>query len=298
MKLILTGLTEKQKQDEIRKYVKKNGVKSVIVFSPKKFYLDLPDLGDIPIRQIEYNEVIMYRTFYPLLEEIGKDHLLVINEFLRTANRNDLTYNCLRHYLNQCGHQIIFEYFPFITGPEDFMILLDFDTGSKYKGSGFDVETLHKSNVRCVNHHITLDIQTVKLPEGAEEEYNNKKEELFSSVGKHDPDIIPRKLHNFCGKWKKPYIRQDLYYVARNARYGLPNVITYPHVKDGGRYVILDFQHRRISMNDFLKKTQQPQLVFLSTGLSIDNYYIKEFKAWLERLEEFYAEAGVYSQNS
>ena len=70
--------------------------------------LDLPDLGDVPIRQIEYNEVIMYRTFYPLLEEIGPDHLLVVNEFMRTRNRNDLTYNCLRHYLNQCGHTMVF----------------------------------------------------------------------------------------------------------------------------------------------------------------------------------------------
>ena len=30
--------------------------KTVIVFSPPKFMLDLPDLGDVPIRQIEYNE--------------------------------------------------------------------------------------------------------------------------------------------------------------------------------------------------------------------------------------------------
>lgn len=296
--MILIGLTEKQKQDEICKYVEKHGVKSVIVFSPKKFYMELPNLGNVPIRQIEYNEVIMYRTFYPLLEEIGKDHLLVVNEFMRTANRNDLTYNCLRHYLNQCGHQIIFEYFPFIASPTDFMILLDFDTDSKHKGSGFSTDILQEANVRCVNHHITLDVQVVKLPEGAEDKYEKKKEELFSNVGKHDPDIIPRKLHNFCGEWKKPYIRPGLNYVARNSRYGLPNVITYPHVQRGHRYVMLDFQHRRISMNDFLKITQQPQLVFLSTGLSIDNYYIKEFREWLERLEGFYAETGVYSQNS
>lgn len=295
--MILIGLTEKQKQAEIVQYVEKHSIKSVIVFSPKRFYMPLPDLGDVPIRQIEYDEVIMYRTFYPLLEEIGQDHLLIVNEFMRTANRNDLTYNCLRHYLNQCGHQIIFEYFPIISKPADFMILLDFDTKSIYKGSGFKLEMLSESYVRCINHHITLQPQSVTLPGNAEEDYDQKKETLFANIGNRDPDIIPRELHLFCGKWKKPQILPELEYVARNARFKLPNVVTYPHIERDKSYILLDFQHRRLAMNDYLRLTGQSQLTFLSTGLSVDEYYIAEFSKWLERLEEFYAEASVYPQN-
>lgn len=295
--MILIGLTEKQKQDEIRRYVEKNSVKHVIVFSPQKFLMELPKLGDVPIEQIEYKEVIMYRTFYPLLERIDQDYLLVVNEFMRTSNRSDLTYNCLRHYLNQCGHQIVFEYFPFIADPAEFMILLDFDTKSKHKGSGFEDRMLDEEYVLCSNRHISLNVEKVGLPDGAKDEYEKRKEELFKDLGKRDPDTVPRELHAFCGRWKKPFIRPELAYVSRNGRYNLPNVTTYPNVERGVQYILLDFQHRRLAMNDFLRKTQESNLTFLSTGLSVDEYYVKEFYAWLARLESFYAKAGIYSRN-
>ena len=258
--MIRIGLTQKQKHHEIKEYVSSNPVKSVIVFSPEKFKMELPDLGDIPIRQIEYNEVIMYRTFYPLLEEIGNDHLLVVNEFMRTRNRNDLTYNCLRHYLNQCGHSIIFEYFPFIKSNEDFMILLDFDTKSKYKGTGFRADLIEGEDVRCQRY-----------------------------------DTIPRQLHVFCGKWKRPLINSELEYVARNARFSKPNVVTFPNAKPGHNYTLLDFPSRRMDFNDFLRRTEQHRFTFLSTGFSVDQYYINSFNEWKKRLEEFYAQTSVYA---
>lgn len=295
--MILIGLNEKQKQDEIVRYVKSHPVKGVIVFSPDKFSLNLPDLGDVPIREIEYKEVIMYRTFYPLQEEIDDGYLLVVNEFLRVKNRNDLTYNCLRHYLGQCGDQIVFEYFPFIEAATEFMALLDFDTKSKYKGTGFSPELLEAENVKCVNHHIKLSIETVPLPSGAEEEYDNKKSELFDNLGNKEPDTIPRALHVYCGRWKKPFLSPERNYVARNARFKFPNVTTYPRVVQGEKYTLLDFQHRRLDMNDFLRRTGRSDVTFLSTGLSVDNYYISAFREWLERLEEFYAQAGVYARN-
>ncbi len=47
-------------------------------------------------------------------------------------------------------------------------------------------------------------------------------------------------------------------------------------------------------MNDFLRVTKQTELTYVSTGLSIDDVYINAFNEWLGRLEEFYAEAGIY----
>lgn len=296
--MILIGLTEKQKQAEICRYVKKNSVESVIVFSPQKFYMDLPDLGDVPIRQIEYKEVIMYRTFYPLLEEIGPDHLLIVNEFMRTTNRNDLTYNCLRHYLNQCGHQIVFEYFPFIDHEADFMILLDFDTQSKHKGFGFSKDFLHEENIRCRNQHLKLQVETVPLPKDAQSEYEKEKENLFNGIGNRDPDIIPRKLHAFTGKWKRQALRPERNYVARNQRYKIPNITTYPNAQSDQDYILFDWPHRRLEMNDFIRQTEQTRFTYISTGLSIDNVYITAFNEWIERLEGFYAEAGIYIRTS
>lgn len=332
--LIRLGLSEVQKQNEIIRYVKNHDVKEIIVFSPQKFLMDMPgkpieqdnngitsatdtlnvektgdtftqekymlkipEFGEIPIRQIEYKEVIMYRTFYPLLEEIDKDYLLVVNEFMRTKNRSDLTYNCLRHYLNQCGHQIIFEYFPFIEDVSDFMILLDFDTKSKHKGSSFSKDFLYEEDIRAINPHLELSVDTIELPVGAEEEYEKEKNKLFNSIGNKSPDTIPRQLHIYCGKWKKPYIVPEKQYVARNARYHMKNVTTYPNVKHGVTYELLDWQHRRLDMNDFFRRTGQSKITFISTGLSVDEVYVRFFNEWKERLEEFYAEAGVFSEN-
>jgi hypothetical protein len=288
--MIRIGLTAEQKHREIQRYVAEHNVKSVIVFSPKKFSLQLPAL-DVPIREVEYAEVIMYRTFYPLLEEIGADHLLVVNEFLRDKNRNNLTFNCLRHYLNQCGHQIILEYFPFIDDEADFMALLDFDTKSKRKGLGFFDGYLNDADIQCVNHNITLSVQTVCANPG---EYEFEKNRLFDELGNKDPDTIPRNLELFVGKWKKSAIIPDGLYAARNARFGMKNVINMAKVEYGKQYTLLDMPHRQIDMNDFLKQTGMSSVKFVSTGLPVDEMYITQFREWLERLEEFYAKTSIY----
>ena len=62
-------------------------------------------------------------------------YLLIINECLRTRKRSDLTYNCLHHYLNQTPHRLIFEYFPFVSDPNDFMILLDKEFPGNTRGA-------------------------------------------------------------------------------------------------------------------------------------------------------------------
>lgn len=295
--MIRIGLHEEQKQLEIQRYVQTHDVENIIVFSPKKFFMTLPKFDGIPIRQIEYDEVIMYRTFYPLLEEIGKKHLLVVNEFLRKSNRGDLTYNCLRHYLNQCGHQIIFEYFPFISKPDDFMILLDFDTQSMHKGFGFEWSMLNESDLLCQNQNLTLNVKSVPLPDGANEDYKKKRDELFDNLGRRDPDIVPRELHLYTGKWKKPFLSPDEQYVARNSRIKQPNIITYPKAEHGKRYISIDLPHRRLDMNDFLRRTGQTDIWYLSTGLSVDQVYIQDLKDWMDELEGFYAKASVYTEN-
>jgi hypothetical protein len=57
---------------------------------------------------------------------------------------------------------------------------------------------------------------------------------------------------------------------------------------------ILDFHYRRLDFNDYLKMCDISEATFLSTGLPVDKYYEDEFKAWLDRLGEFYAKASVY----
>ena len=119
--------TDKQKEAIIKQYCQDNDLSHVVVISPEKhtFLFDGAD-------QVEYSDTIEYATFYRLLEQINNRTLVVVSECLRTQNRYDLTYNCIRNFLNQTTHQIIFNTFPIIDTIEDFMILFDFDTQSRW----------------------------------------------------------------------------------------------------------------------------------------------------------------------
>lgn len=293
--MVFIGLSDAQKRAEIVKYVEKHAVKKIVLFYPLKFPLELPELP-CEVQLVDFDEIIMYRTFYPLLEQIDDGYLLVVNELLRTRDRGCLTFNCLRHYLNQCGGQLIFEYFPFIEDTAEFMTLLDFDTRSKYKGSGFEWRMLEEENVLCSPHRYTIAAVEVELPADAAEAYQKEKDRLFDTLGAKNPDTIPRNLHVWCGRYKKPAIRPELQYVARNARFKLPNVTPYAQVTRQP-YILLDFQHRRLDMNDFLRRTGEESLTYLSTGFGVDRSYLDSFRRWAENLEEFYAQAGIYSRN-
>jgi hypothetical protein len=127
----------------------------------------------------------------------------------------------------------------------------------------------------------------------AVKKYEKKKEQLFADLGNADPDTIPRQLHIFAGNFKKRMIDPGLKYVARNDRFKLPNVTTYKDV-EARDYIVIDFPHRRIDFNDFLKKSGMRNITFINSGLKVDLYYINEFRQWTERLGEFYAEASLY----
>lgn len=293
--MIRLGLNEEEKLFEIEKFLSDKEIKRVIVFYPEEFSINIDKFKtNFDVRYVEYKEIIMYRTFYPLLEIIDKQTLLIFNECMRTQNRSDLTYNCAHHYCNQTPHKIVFEYFPFIEDEQDFMILLDLINKGKYKGKSFDYAFLKEEDIkaRTINFHIN--VIEVPISDKDKENYEKYKEQLFDNLGTKDPDTIPRQLHVWAGNLKKKCIRHDKLYVARNKRFKLSNVVTYKEVEKGKNYTIIDFPHRRIDFNDFLKKTNMKKIEFLNTGLKVDLYYLNELKAWNDRLVRFYDKASLY----
>jgi hypothetical protein len=283
--MIRIGLNEQEKQQVVECYIRENNITQVKVFYPEKFPVDIDG------EHIEYKDIIEYKFFYRLLEEIDPNTLLVFNECLRTQKRSDLTYNCAHHYCNQTSHKIVFEYFPFIEDKADFMILLDFLNKGKYKGKGFSWEFLQEEDVQV--KPISFTLHTIDMIAPNLMGYERKKRQLFANLGNSDPDTIPRQLHIWAGNDKKQMIDPAQRYVARNARFKMPNVVTYKDVEPG-EYILLDFPHRRIDMNDFLKVTGMTHLRFVNSTLKVDQWYINEFRAWAERLGEFHAKASVY----
>ncbi len=288
--MIRMGLNQTNKQKVLDKYMTEHKIRKVFILYFKKF----KPVFDIPIdhEYVEYSDIEMYKYFYRLLQEIGNDCLVVVDECMRTRNRSELIYNCAHHYLNQTEHKIIFEYFPFIENMDDFMILLDFLNKGKYKGKGFDWQFIKDEDIQAKRHEIDFTVEQIKMTDEIVKAYLKKKEQLFDNLGNKDPDTLPRDLHVYAGNFKKPYIKGDKQYIARNARYNLPNVATYQNPIKAD--YILDFHYRRLDFNDYLKTFDIHDVTFISSGLPVDDYYEGEFKAWINRLGEFYAKASVY----
>lgn len=289
--MIRIGLNEKQKQEEIKKYVYEHDVKNVIVFSPKKLLMNLPEL-DIPIRQIDYDEIIMYRTFYPLLEEIEDSYLLVANELMRDRNRGCLTYNCYAKYTNQTKHRMVFNHLPIIEQRKDIMILIDFSNSQAQKGFGIADIDLGEYDIECIRKNYRIEPIPVPLPDGAAEEYEQEKNRLFDELGNKDPDTVPRQLHIWTGKFKKPFLEDGKIYIARNKRF--KGVEVFKNAMPKQNYIFIDIPFRRLDFNDFLQASQQDHIRYLSTGFGVDNVYIKAFEDWVKEVKSIYAETGVY----
>ena len=284
--MIRLGYTNEQKIQEIEEYRKKNPeVTTIVVFSPKMFTLP----GEY--EQYEYADIIMYRVFYPLLERIDNSFLIVVNECLRTKNRSDLTYNCLHHYLNQTKHHMIFEYYPYIESPDEFMILADKEAPGRYKGRGYDPAFLKEMDVAGIRREPVLKFECVSTDEKIKEAYEIEKNRLFDTLGNKDPNTIPRALHLWCGKYKP--VSPDKKYLARNKRLNRKNVVTYADSTTAEHRISLDIPYRRIDLNDFLKRVGENVLTFEHTDLSVDMYYKNELEKWNEEIVRFYAEAGI-----
>ncbi len=290
--MIRIGLNSREKQRIVDTYVEEHGIRKIFCFYFKKFPLNIRT--DTDIEHIEYADIIMYKYFYRLLEEIDDSCLLVFNECLRTQNRSDLTYNCAHHYCNQTPHKIVFEHFPFIEGKQDFMILLDLINKGKYKGKSFDYLYLQQEDVQIKPFHVRLSNIPVETTDKDLERYENKRDSLFDNLGEKDPDTIPRNLQLLAGDIKKKAIDPDKLYVARNQRFKLDNVKSYQNITKPGKYIVIDTHYRRLDFNDFLKITKNSRIKYLCTTLPIDTFIVSDFMEWKARLDAIYAQASIY----
>jgi hypothetical protein len=292
--MIRIGLNGKEKDKTVSAYLSQNpGIKKVYCLYFKRFPQEYTMPDGVEIEYVEYAQIIKYKVFYRLLEEIGEHSLIVVDECMRTQKRSELTYNCAHKYLKQTPHRIVFEFFPIIEQKDDFMILMDFNTPLKYHGRGFDYAMLKDEDIEMKPFRIRY--STVSLPATAEERerYEAKKKALFAELGNKDPDTVPRTLQLLAGDIKARAVEPDKLYAARNSRHNRKNIIPYGSIDKSGAYVILDFHHRRLNFNDFLKVAGNARVTFLCTDLPVDDVYSSEFIKWKARLDAVYARANL-----
>jgi hypothetical protein len=287
--MICLGYTHQQKNAAIVSYCNTYDIQKVFLLTPDKFRF----ASQFPQTEIiEWAQIIEYKYFYRLLQEIDAHTLLVINECMRTQNRYDLTYNCIRHFLNQTTHQLIFQYLPLIDTCDDFMILFDFDTRSRWKREKFRRDLV--SYTQIIAHPICLQWEPIAISTtvATQERYRKEKDRFFAQIGLKDPHTIPRNLYLVGGKDKLHHIEAypEQWYLGRNNRFTIPTMqiykdIAYPHMP----YMVFELCHNFIEMSDFLSLSYQTTVPVLVADLKVDAWYMQRYTAWKERLDDAYA---------
>lgn len=285
--MICLGLDDEKKLDVVHRYAAGHGITKVVVFSPERFRLR----GDLAVahEHVEWAEIIKYRFYYRLLAEVGPETLLVINECLRTQDRHDLTYNCLRNYLNQTSHQLIFQRFPLIDTIDDFAILFDLDTRSRWKRAPFAELPLAECSLTLEPRMARLQQLDVAVGAKVRQAYQAEKRRLIEGIGLKDPHTIPRNLLLFAGRAKLGAVRPDERYVGRNNRFKISNLETYDDVATRGARTVFELCHRFIDFADFLAVSGQSDVDVLVSDLKVDSWYFERFTEWTRRL------AGAYT---
>lgn len=302
--MIRIGYNIEEKRNEIQNYLDQHPeTDRIYVFHGDKEPPQM-DFDGIETIYTEYPETEMYRTFYPLLgqpHQEGQDipaitdkSLLIVDEFLVTKNRSDLKYNCTKHYLRVSDRHMVFNYFPMIDEPNDFMILMDMDHPDIYKGHSFDPDLIAQADLKGHRHLPDLSIQTIEITEKDKEKYEEKKEKLFDDLGQKDPNTIPRNLSLTAGDMKKAAIQNDRIYVARNARFKRKNVYPYNKAPEAYEFYLLDMNYRLKDFEKFLRGSRPKELIYIDTGLPVDKVFNDLLTGWYEKMEEFYEAADIH----
>lgn len=279
--MIGLGFSVDEKIQMITDYIARHGITKTVIISPARFQFEwMPPSGE----WLEWRQVIEYQPFYRLLQELDARSLLVINECLRTQNRYDLTYNCIRHYLNQAGHQLIFQHFPLIDGREDFMILYDFETRSRWKRFHFDDVDLREADIRIHRMDPAFTPIDVSASSVDVQRYQEARNRLFATLGQKDPHTLPRNLYLQTGKLRLEKMDPAKRYLGRNNRFQLPNFITYRACDAAPVHAIFEWPHNHIDLNDALTLTRCRSLEVLRANLPVDQWYWARYHTWREGL--------------
>lgn len=278
-----------RKLELVSAYAKQHSISKVYFLGPKKFWFESVSL-DVDHEWIDWPDIIEYGPFYRLCQEIDRSKLVVVNECLRSQNRNCLTFNCIRHFLNQTNHQIIFQYLPIIDGKADLMALIDFDTRSQWKRQPYSQELLSKATITLNERVPTFSEARATASTKDVEAYEKKKASLFDGLGLKDPHTIPRNLYLMGGKLKRTLLQPEASYVGRNNRFKLEQFSKYRDDSFPQECKVFEFCHDHINFNDFLCLSQQQQVEALTTDLKVDQWYWSKYQKWAEEVRSAYAD--------
>ena len=283
--MIHIGLSPTEKVMRLVNRVARCDIEKVVVFYPKRHPLPLE--LNVPIEHVEWDDVIRYVFFYRLLQEVNPRTLIVFNEILRTPERSCLHYNCLRNYLTRTEQQLVFSRFPCLESPDDFMILVDLDTRSRWRRSRL-TDMGEPVNVELSETKPALIAVRVPTDKDTRERYVRTKRKLIDGIGAKDPNTIPRQLHLLSGKHKAAAaIERGGLWVGRNTRLKVPGLATYDDASEQRQ--VLEFCHSFRDWSDYLIASEATELTAFVSDLKVDGWYFERFQRWSEMQRDAYA---------
>lgn len=152
---------------------------------------------DVDGDKIPYKESICYKHYYRWLASIHGDSLLVVNNCLKSTNRNCLEYNCIRHYCQQSGNILVFNDLPLLDSIKDFLILYDFIQPNPF----WKCELVDKYENVELNYKFDVRVDRLATTEAQKEKYEKLKIKTATEV-KTDTNIIPRRLLKYAHSLK------------------------------------------------------------------------------------------------
>lgn len=296
--MIYLGLEDAAKAEAVTWYREEHAIRKVFVLSPQRFapafasdQMANPE-AECDGRQglfIDWSDLIRYRYYYKLLQEVDRSTLVVVNECLRTQDRNCLTYNCIRNYLNQTPHVLVFQHLPIIDTIADFMVLFDFETGSRWKREPFRPELLGEAKIDV--RPVPLELHPIQVPvdDKVRAAYAKEKTSLLAEVRgdpDKDPHLLPRNLLLVSGRAKLAHVDPARRYVGRNNRFKLPNVETYREAAGPGERVVFEPPHNFLDIVDFLATSRQQRLEMLVADTKADAWYLRRYQDWTQRVND------------
>lgn len=198
MKKIYIG--EQDKTKIINDYIANNDIEKVYIFG------DNVDVNFSNKEYLKFTDLIKYKYYYRLLQEVNTRSLIVINECLKRTNRYDLTYNCIRRYLMNRPHRIVFNYLPIKEKEKDFAILNDFTLDNPFLKDKYEWIT-DFSHVDVGKVDIDIKVKNIIVSEEEEKEYLDEKEKVFSGEI-NNPNMLPVKMLKVSEGISKRYVKK------------------------------------------------------------------------------------------
>lgn len=155
----------------------------------------------VPTEYFPWNRTDCYTEYYHLLQVVGPRSLIVLNECLKSTERNGLKYNCIRKYMIQTPHRLVFNYWPILKQERDFAILYDMISDNPWWKEKYEYITEFEG-VTDHGFEFVLEKVDIRFSQEVVEQYAVEKRRAIEAV-KKDPDIIPRRLLKFS-EGKKP----------------------------------------------------------------------------------------------